>query len=279
MPAPARGSVPSNLEWVPTIVDDQRGTIPGPAAAVSAYGALAGRKRYIRVPQVADFTWLVGSNVVRIMAEPDAEPYLVLDAIQGVGTPLFLQSMKGYEVLHGSAVATDFGVVGFCGYSGDGKSTLAHAYSLGGNELWADDLVAFRIVDGKAVATALPFRPVLRAESQQFLAQSRPVRRLSSRAVEPWSCASVRALFVLDPNDPPRSSNATFDVVRLGGADAITALLPHGLRLLPLDKERERGILTAYVDLVACVPVFRLEYTRSFAVLPALVEHLEQELG
>ena len=185
--------------------------------------------------------------------------------------------MKGYEILHAGAVATDAGIVGFCGYSGDGKSTLAHAFALRENALWSDDLLAFQVAGAKAIATALPFRPILRAASQAFFNQ-RPKKRVLE-VVEPWSTARLRALLVLDPREHSGGSSGTFRLERLGGVEAIAALLPHGLRLLPLGEGRERQILTAYVNLVACVPTFRVEYTRSFSVLQGLLDGVERELA
>jgi len=266
-----------DLAWVPTI--SERDTTGGELPNVSAYGAVAGRKRYISVPGVAEFLWEVGSDVVEVAARPGAEADLVQDAIQGVGTPLFLQAAQGYEVLHASAVATVSGVLGFCGYSGDGKSTLAHAFTLRGTTLWADDLLAFRVSDEEATATALPFRPNLRAASRSFFGASPPGGQRTPDTVEPWSTDRVRALFVLDPKERSRSSSATFRLERLGGPDAIEALLPHGLRLLPLDKDRERQILIAYLNLVALIPLFRIEYTRSFSVLPRLLAGVERRLA
>ncbi len=261
--------------WVPTI--SERATAGGKVGNVSAWGALAGCRRYVNVPGVAEFRWVAGSDIVEVAPLAGVDPDLVQDVIQGMATPLFLQSEKGYEVLHASAVATASGVVGFCGYSGDGKSTLAHALALRGNTPWADDLVALRVADGEATAIALPFRPNLRAASRSYFGSQSAGGRAPA-AIVPWSTARVRVLFVLDPREPG-SSTATFRLERLSGSEAMDALLPHGLRLLPLDRNRERQILIAYLNLVALIPLFRIEYTRSFSVLPRLLADVERRVA
>ena len=124
------------------------------------------------------------------------------------------------------------------------------------------------------MATALPFRQNLRKASRRFFGgppEERP--RLRS-----WSTARLRALCVLEPHAPEEPGTGPVELTRLSGGDALAAILPHGLRLLPLTAERERGILNGYLRLVAAVPVYRLHYQRRFEVLPALVRQLEEVL-
>jgi len=260
-----RGPTVPELTWTPTIVD-----IRGEA---TAYGARRGRERFVRVPHVADFSWHSGAKWVTTTPHPDAEPDSVTDAIRAVAIPLFLQDDRSYEVLHASAVAMDIGLIGLCGSSGQGKSTLAHGLALHGLPLWADDLLAFRVDQSGAVATALPFDQNLRASARDFFQGSVLSKSRARRAVA-WSRTRLQALFVLAP--VPDGSRV-LDITPLQAADAMSSLLPHGMRLLPLDKARERRILTAYVDLIASVPIYRVTYTQEFAHLPALLDCLEHE--
>jgi hypothetical protein len=64
---------------------------------------------------------------------------------------------RGHEALHASAVLTPTGVIVLCGTSGTGKSTLAAALASLGLNHFADDSVVYRIANGEACATALPF--------------------------------------------------------------------------------------------------------------------------
>ena len=143
---------------------------------------------------------------------------------------------------------------------------------------WADDLMDFRADKSGAIATALPFDQNLRAPSRDFFHGSVAISSSPPEAVAAWSRRRLQALFVLALTARgSRSTRPVFDISPLRAADAMASLLPHGMRLLPLDKARERRILTAYVDLVASVPVFRLTYAHDFAHLPTLLDSLEHE--
>ena len=246
------------------------------AGTAVAYGARHGRERFVRVPQVADFSWTAGAWCLTTTPHPDAEPDRITDAIRTIATPLFLQDERWFEVLHASAVAMDFGVVGLCGASGHGKSTLAHGLALRGASLWADDLVVFRAGQSGAVATALPFDQNLRAASRDFFQRSE-ASTIGPEPVAAWSRRRLRALFVLAPAALGSRSSQPVDITPLRAADAMASLLPHAMRLLPLDKARERHMFTAYVDLIASVPIYRVSYEQDFAHLPALLDSLEHE--
>lgn len=64
----------------------------------------------------------------------------------------FVSALRGYEVFHGSAVATAAHTVAFLGSSTAGKSSLAVALLARGWELVADDVVAVAADDGRALA-------------------------------------------------------------------------------------------------------------------------------
>jgi hypothetical protein len=167
-------------------------------------------------------------------------------------------------------------VVGFCGYSGDGKSTVGQAFATGGRTLWSDDLLAFRAGDGGAVTTALPFAQHLREPSRRHFGAVE--RSAGSDVLIPvWSTAPLCALAVLEPRDEAGARGPSVSLARFDGADALDAILRHGLRLLPLDHGRERRILGAYLDLVGSLPVHRLTYSRTFDVLTPLVRLLERD--
>ena len=96
----------------------------------------------------------------RDLVEPDpaASRPLVIDWYRRAIAPMALQ-LLGMQVVHASAVLTDEGVVGFCAHSQTGKSTLAYGFGRRGYELWADDALAFDVVDGDARALPFPFDP------------------------------------------------------------------------------------------------------------------------
>jgi hypothetical protein len=260
---------PRDLPLEPTIVDV--------AGVPVAYGAASGPRRWVRIPDLAELSWTGETDVLEITPFPDADPELVLDEVHAIGIPLFLHAARGYEALHASAVASASGVVGFCGTSGSGKSTIAHALALRGRRLWADDVLAFQVDPEKAVATALPFRLKLRPESTAFFrrrAGRKPAEGGAPETAVPWSTERLSTLFVLGPRGA-RASRGGLELEGLSAAGAMEALLAHGLRCKPLESERERRILTAYVDLVASVPVFSVKYQRGFASFRDLVDRVE----
>jgi hypothetical protein len=260
---------PPGLPLEPTIVDV--------AGVPVAYGAASGSRRWVRIPDLAELSWTAESDALEVTPYPDADHELVLDEVHAIGIPLFLHAARGYEAIHASAVASTSGVVGFCGASGSGKSTIAQALAFRGSRLWADDVLALQVDGQRVIATALPFRPKARPESEAFFRRS--ADQASSDTHQPiaeqWSTEHLQALFVLDAIEPARDSNNRVPPTKLNAADAIAALLPHGFRCLPLEEGRERQILMSYVGLVASVPVFTLKYTRRFEDLPALLDEVE----
>src|SRR5262245_46895155 len=77
---------------------------------------------------------------IQIVIEPAAEVTRgrVIDHFMRNVVPLLLQS-RGIQVFHASAIRFQDGVVGLCGRSFSGKSTLAYALAKRGHEVWADD--------------------------------------------------------------------------------------------------------------------------------------------
>jgi hypothetical protein len=61
-------------------------------------------------------------------------------------------ALRGYELLHASAVAVDGRVVAFAGEPGLGKSSLALRLMLRGHPLTAEDVLAIEVRDGELVA-------------------------------------------------------------------------------------------------------------------------------
>jgi hypothetical protein len=60
--------------------------------------------------------------------------------------------LRGFELLHASAVATGAGLIALAGASGSGKSTLAAEFIRAGARLFADDLLALEDLDGTLIA-------------------------------------------------------------------------------------------------------------------------------
>src|SRR5207244_4432658 len=148
-------------------------------------------------------------------------------------SPIILQAI-GWEALHASAVLIDQGVVGFCGVSESGKSTLAHALSRLGCPHLADDSLLLDFGGPTAlsrpVVELLPFNARLRLPARAFFGLPDPAPGLpASTSTPPGSIApsspselKLSALFVLDRNGAPAPR-----VTEMAPADAFTNVLTH----------------------------------------------------
>ncbi|HLF57368.1 MAG TPA: hypothetical protein VI942_11035, partial [Thermoanaerobaculia bacterium] len=110
--------------------------------AVVAYAARLGDAYQVDVPCVGRFRFTTATPEVVAHAEPSVRDALVHEHYFRANLPLALQ-VRGFEVLHASAVETAAGVVAFAAPKESGKSTLAFALSQRGHRLWADDAVVF----------------------------------------------------------------------------------------------------------------------------------------
>src|SRR2546425_5228639 len=91
-------------------------------------------------PEVGAFT-LCGSSVVDIEPAPRVAPETMRLFRRGPVAAALLR-VRGYVVLHASAVALDGGATCFLGASGWGKSTLAALLHTRGHAVIADDVAA-----------------------------------------------------------------------------------------------------------------------------------------
>ncbi|WP_428660961.1 HPr kinase/phosphorylase [Runella sp.] len=82
-------------------------------------------------------------DTVKVHSEITTEFQRMILLKYGIGTALFL---RGYYLLHGSAVLLNNKTFVFIGESGAGKSTTASAFVRAGGQLVADDLVVFERV-------------------------------------------------------------------------------------------------------------------------------------
>jgi hypothetical protein len=178
--------------------------------------------------------------------------------------PMALQALGG-EALHASGVLGPSGVVALCGESGAGKSTLAWALSARGHLLWADDAVAFEIGDAGVVAVPLPFRINLRPDAAAVLGQARAPESLE-RPSPPLAAAVVLR----------RDVGQRVSVRRLEGGQAFRAALEQGYCYRPGDVERRERMVSAYLELVARVPIIEIRFEPAWGHLDALVDALEE---
>jgi hypothetical protein len=193
--------------------------------------------------------------------------------------------------LHAAAVSTPQGAVAFVGETGWGKSTLCASFAGAGYSVLSDDgLILGNLEDTRvAVIAGYPGLRLLPESARAFESWS---TRLGSKSTDLRGAANMAsysekrrvcgdrvsfvtkavplaALFVLSP---PESAFALefVDVNPLAPRDAFMALVKHSFRLDLDDPGRQREFFSRVGDYVSSIPMYRLSYTRSYALLPAV---------
>jgi hypothetical protein len=179
--------------------------------------------------------------------------------------------LRGFELLHASAVETPAGVIAFVAASGGGKSSLAAEYLRRGASFFSDDIVALDDSDGRVVG--FPGPPVINLPRQLEPAEvgARPIADFGEERwveIEPVSpgARSLAAVVIVDR--APRQEAACSRV------EATTLeLLPHALGLPHLEG-RVRRRFELFSRVAATTPVLHLtaEPTVSTGVLADLVD-------
>jgi hypothetical protein len=240
---------------------------------IYAYGQVFGNEHWMHMPGLASFRFSsCGDDIAAAVAHagPD-EP--VVDAFRRRVLPMAVQ-VRGREVLHASAIRGPAGVVSFCGTTQSGKSTIAFGLSQRGYSLWADDMVAFELSDGGAVAISLPFRPRLRKSAAELVAVEsivRPIPRYDT-AAPGTETAPLNTVCILRKES---ASASPVTVRRLSSADAFATVLDHACCFLPQAHERKRLMVRHYLELVAVTPIYEICFQPGLANFPLILDAVE----
>src|SRR4029077_19447872 len=91
----------------------------------------------------------ISTDLTTVVCRLDGDTDPALGSVLFLGTTMaFLLTEAGRLTLHGSAVRTDGGALGFVGDSGVGKSTVAALCCAAGASLITDDVMALDVRDG-----------------------------------------------------------------------------------------------------------------------------------
>jgi hypothetical protein len=230
----------------------------------AAYGGCDDVSYWMELPGVGSFRFGDGASVTAFPLAGIGNG-TVEDAFRRIVLPMALQA-RGQEVLHASAVAGPGGVVAVCAVSGTGKTTLAYALSRRGHRLWADDAVAFRFEGKAVVAEPLPFTLRLKGASADFFGPP-PVGELHEPEAD-----RLASVIVLSRDDYGHS------VDRLDTGAAFPLILEHAYCFDLEDEKRKRQMITAYLELVERVPVYRVRMEAGLELLPRLLDRLEDHV-
>ena len=260
----------------PEVASDREVVISDPDGAPLVFGWRRGGDHWLSLPDIADFRFRAGSDVVAAYAAPGASTEDVVDAYQGSVLPIAVQIALHGQSLHASAVVTPDGrIVAFCGSSQAGKTTIAVGLSRRGCGLWADDAVAFDARADELTAVRLPFELNLRKESAAYF-DALPEEDVAVRAnghPPEWTQAKLAAFCVLERLE---ESSGRYTIERLTSRDAFTALLAQSFRFKPQAHEEKRRMMQDYLEAVAQLPVFRVRYRAGFDTLPAVIDQIEE---
>jgi hypothetical protein len=240
---------------------------------VAAYGVVEGETNRMVLPDLGTFRF-TGQAEAPVWAEilPGVPEETVHDAFRRMVVPMVLQ-VRGWEVLHSSAVLAWGGVVAFCGVSGSGKSTLSYALGRRGHTLWADDSVAFDAEPHPVLARPLPFRIRFRSTSEEFFlgrGEGPHVDAAREVGVRSSGDAPLAVLFVL----AARGVASSVRIDRLAPAEAFPAILEHAYCFSLTDPDRKRAMVGNYLQLVRRVPSFEVRLPPGFDHLDETVDRL-----
>lgn len=193
---------------------------------------------------------------------------------------------RGAEPLHGTAVTIDGEAVVFLGQSGEGKSTLGAAMLRRGARIVSDDLIAIHRRGSVRVVQPGPARLKLyRRVARAIVGRRRESRmhRDTAKLVVPMRShersrrpAHLRAFYVLARPNGRRTRDIAIETLSPGAA--VIELVRASFNLVVSSPERERTRFAIASELARSVPVKRLTYPRSLAVLPEVCDAILRDL-
>jgi hypothetical protein len=272
--------IDSELPVLPSVDDSSVTVWRDRHGVLGALSHLQNGERWLHVINLASFKLDLEHDEVIAIPAGDVPFEVVEDEFQRTVWPTALQ-LKGWEVLHGSAIQTANGVVAFCALSETGKSTIAYALTQRGHPLWADDAILLNISSEKIIASMMPFQVRLRPASASYFGHVASesdtlfgrVRREGKKSHEQSSLKAVCLLEKL-PDDSPDTLNIT----TVSATEALPELLKHAIYFSSQDKERKREMMGHYLSLAMRVPIFRVGFRHGFDKLPAILDGLEQHV-
>jgi len=229
----------------------------------------------MHVPGIASYHFTQNGSDVAASVADGTRTDAVLDAYRRRVLPMAVQ-VRGCEVLHASAVRAAAGIIGLCGVSQTGKSTIAFALSRRGYDVWCDDALAFDVSKENPIAISLPYQLRLRPTALDIFRQEIADSPLPVESSPPGSeSVPVAAICVLRRAD---EQSEPVTLRRLSFSDAFLALLEHACWFTFQDIQDKRRVIDHYMDLAAEIPVFDVAFRSGLQHLPAVVEEIESAL-
>jgi hypothetical protein len=188
-----------------------------------------------RLPWIADF--FINAGLDHLVCHPvpsvrpDFDPLKLIPIIIPGTVTAFLLSMRGWCVLHGSAVDLGGHAVAFVGPSGQGKSTMAAVFCAAGAKLVTDDVLPIAF---EGTASSSPFcvrsgheirlREKAASLAEYFGSQSTRITSDERRAVAPETTSAERVLLSAVVLPRPDRERSHVGARRLQPGEALLAL-------------------------------------------------------
>ena len=234
---------------------------------------------YFSYAGIGSFSIRAGNRILIDPAPGVEEGSLRLFLLGNVlGTLAFL---RGFLVLHGSAVAVNGRGVAFLGHSGEGKSTMAAAFS-GQYPLLADDVLVVRT--DEAVPLICPAFPQLKLHSETADSLGfDPEKSAPGSPLEEKTTPRVPEGFSVEPLPLKRvcllEKGDAIELVPLGRPEAVIALLRYTYTLRSLiAKVNQRQHFQHSARLAQEVPFRRLIRPHDLKDLPEIVRMVVRDL-
>lgn len=262
------------LDWRPTVID-----------ADGTCFEITPSEAYLYWDEIGAYLVRNGAEIV-VDAKPGVDERLVRLPLLGTVLAVLLHQ-RGHLVLHASVVAIAERVAMFIGEKGHGKSTMAAALYAHGHVLMADDMAT---IDTDTSAT-----PLVRPGFPQF--KLWPEAALSSLGDDPDALPRLADGFEKRARrvtqrfaEQPLPAGGIFvlrigpalEIRRLGSQEALIQLITHtyvarfGNQMLQGAAAAEH--LRRCAQVVRTVPVYVLERPRSLALLPDIVQLVEDQI-
>ena len=230
----------------------------------------------IRFPDKADFVIDVAAAEVHCFPISDSQRKTANGLFENAIVPL-LGNHAGGLYLHASAVVLPQArAIAFAGVSRRGKSTTAAAFARAGYPYLSEDVL--RIERTGASYVASPSRPVIRLMDDSAVRLMGQVPgaipgddkvEFATAGILPFATTPtpLAAFYLLGPG-----TAQTVEIAALPPHLALAELMQHAFVLDVEDKARLARQFTRIGDLCAVVPCFRLDFPRSYAHLPQVID-------
>ena len=186
-------------------------------------------------------------------------------------------NLQGKVAIHANAVVVEGLACAFAGCSGRGKSTLTAYCASKGAGFVTDDVL---VVDSKGLV--IPGNPQLKLYPHTGKSLGLNVRETNNYKIfydvkhlgAKFDSAPIplSAIYLLEKSDDNRIYTE-----RLIPSQAVFEVLTHSYYASELISYNPQ-ILETYINLIACIPVKKLYYPRSFQLLPQVYDFLQREM-